>query len=298
MQLSENRICFIINPAADRNRSAQNINWIRKEASERWKSYEIVIIDEHERLDDVARSRARYFDIIVACGGDGTISQVVNGIANTDCILGVLPIGSGNDFAKSLKLKRSLPECMEILRTCRVTEIDLIRYRGDVSGWCANTIGLGLDGWANYYSHQINRVKGKAIYFLGALRAILSFRGAKMKLELQDKKMAKNLLMVTVCNGKWEGGSFLVAPEADMKDGIMNVLLIEKIPTYLLVAYLLRFKWGPKETMRGVHQINSKGVNIKSEKPLAVHRDGEQLGTGIRQLQLTVKEKVLNVIIP
>lgn len=297
MQNQSTRICFIFNSAANRNRSLRHIDWLRREASSKWKKYEIVIAQENESLAGLANSKSKFFDVIVACGGDGTISQIVNSLAKTDTALGVLPIGSGNDFVKSLNLNKSLPECLEIIHQNHTSTIDLIRYEGDVEGWCANTIGMGVDGLANYYAHQ-SSLRGHIRYYYGALKAILKFRGCSMEIQSDESSYKDDIVMATICNGKWEGGSFLVAPNADMKDGILDVLSIKKIPLPLLISYLLRFRWGPANWMRGIEAFTTERIEISTSVPVAVHRDGEHLGTGIRHLKFTVEKNALKVLIP
>lgn len=298
MQNQNIRVCFIFNPAANRNRSLQHIDWLRREASTLWNNYEIVIAKESDSLADLAQSKSKHFDIIVACGGDGTISQIVNGLTETGAALGVLPIGSGNDFVKSLKLNKSLPECLEIIHQNHTSNIDLIRYEGDAKGWCANTIGLGVDGLANFYAHQTTWLKGKISYYYGALKAILNFRGCKMKIRSKEFSNENDFAMVTICNGKWEGGSFLVAPNANMRDGKSDVLIIQKVPVLLLLIYLLRFRWGPAQWMKGIKSFRTKQIEITTSVPIAVHRDGEHLGTDIRHLKLTVEQNTLKVLVP
>ncbi|WP_234570606.1 diacylglycerol/lipid kinase family protein [Rhodohalobacter sp. 614A] len=298
MQNQNTRICFIINPAADRHRSAKNAEWLRQEASKLWKNHEIVIADKRDSLSGLARKKSKEFDVIVACGGDGTISQIVNGLAKTSGTLGVLPIGSGNDFVKSIGLKKSLTECLKVLHQNHTTKIDLIRYEGDIQGWCVNTIGIGIDGWANFYAHQTSWLKGRITYYYGALKAILKFHGSEMQIKSHNDEEKNNFLMITACNGKWEGGSFLVAPDADLQDGELDILTVKKVPQLLLLAYLLRFRWGPAKWMKGVEKSRTTNLEISSAVPLAVHRDGEHLGTDIRKLKLTVEKNSLNVIVP
>lgn len=298
MQNQQTRICFIVNPAANADRSLHHIDWLRQEASSLWKNFEIVIAEKHQSLDKLAKAKSKNFDVIVACGGDGTISQIINGLAQTDTILGVLPIGSGNDFVKSLGLNKTLPECLEIIYQNHITRIDLIRYKGDAEGWCANTIGMGIDGWANFYAHQTSWIKGQLKYYWGALRAIINFRGSQMKIQSAEFSGKDHFIMATICNGQWEGGSFFVAPDADMSDGMMDVLSIEKIPTFLLICYLLRFRWGPAPWMKGIKRFRTERIELKSSAPVAVHRDGEHLGTDIRHLKFLVQKKALRVLTP
>lgn len=297
MQNQDIHICFIFNPAANRNRAPQHIDWLRREASALWKHYEIVIAEEGESLADLAQSKSKFFDVIVACGGDGTISQIINGLAQTDTALGVLPIGSGNDFVKSLGLNKTLPECLEIIHKNHNTKIDLIRYEGDAEGWCANTIGMGVDGLANFYAQQTS-LKGRIRYYVGALKAILKFRGCRMKIRSEECSDENDFLMATICNGKWEGGSFLIAPKAKINDGQLDILTIKKVPIALLIIYLMRFRWGPAEWMKGIKTFRTKSIELSSAEPVAVHRDGEHLGTDIRHLNFTVEQNALRVLTP
>lgn len=298
MQRNSTRICFIFNPAADRNRSQQHIKWLNKAAHERWKAPEIYIIGKNEDITETAHEKSHQFEVVVACGGDGTIHKVINGITGTETALGVLPIGSGNDFVKSAGLNKTPAECLHIIDRGLRQRIDLIRFEGDVSGWCANTIGMGLDGWANYYAHQNSLLKGGLRYIYGAIRAAITFKGTRVILEIDGNVEQGELLMVTACNGKWEGGNFLVAPHANNSDGKLDLLTISTMPLAQILAYLPRFKWGPSAHMNGVSVSTFRHLRYSSNKPIAVHCDGEELGTHIRDLRLFVSEKILDLIVP
>ena len=157
---------------------------------------------------------------------------------------------------------------------------------------------MGLDGLANYYAHKFQSGSGPLVYFWSALKAILTFQGSVIELLADGIKTEQKLLMVTACNGKWEGGTFHVAPNADMRDGLIDLLIVEKIPIHLLVTYLIRFQKGPSHKMKGIRLSKTKSIELFSKKGLAVHSDGEHLGSDIRHLKLSIKSKVLSVIVP
>lgn len=296
MKKSNTRICFIVNPVADRKRSARYIDWIKNESKKRWNYYEINITQKNQNVSGLAKSKSQTFDVIVACGGDGTVNQVVNGIVGTGTTLGVLPIGSGNDFVKSLKLPDSLPECFELLYLEHSVLIDLIRYTGDVKGWSANTMGIGLDGLANFYAGSYKFLRGHLIYIMGALKAAFKFRGAEIKLDVDGKKLDGNYLMVTACNGKWEGGNFHLVPEAELTDGVLHLFTIKKIPLPTILAYLPALRYGPSPGMKGLNTVKAGRVKLKSKTGLSVHNDGEHLGESIKDLEIEIRKKVLSVI--
>jgi diacylglycerol kinase (ATP) len=296
MEKKSTSVCFLVNPIAGKNRSVKHIDWLQKEAAERWKTFEIVITGKGEPVPDLARSKSEQFDMIVACGGDGTVNQVINGIAGRDVIFGVLPIGTGNDFAKSLNLPESLSGCLDLLYLESTLKADLVRCEGDASLWCANTLGIGLDGLANFYSKKYKRIQGSAVYVLGAIKAALSFRGAWLKMTINGKEVQGKYLMATICNGKWEGGKFHLAPDASIFDGKLELVTINKISIPKVFAYLLAFKKGPAPWMKDLDSRSFETFELKSDTPLAAHADGELLGTSIKHLKVWIEKESLRVV--
>lgn len=296
MKKSSTTVCFIVNPTAGKNRSVKHIDWLNKAAHERWEDFEIVITRKNESVVELATEKAGLFDMIVACGGDGTINQVLNGIAGSDTILGILPIGTGNDYVKSLNLNRTLPECLDLIYKQKTTFVDLIRCSGDIDYWSANTLGIGLDGWANYYSKSFKWIKGPLIYLLGALKAAFTFRGASLQLTVDGEQMDGKYLMVTACNGKWEGGKFYLAPNASLTDGTIDLVTIKKMSIPSILVYLPRFRWGPASWMKNLQTHSAEKIILKSDIPLAVHADGEHLGTEIRYLEVQAIKSYLEVV--
>ncbi len=296
MNESRTSICFIINPGAGKQEKSALIQTIREESEKRWSRFEIVTAKPDESLSQVARIKAENFDIIVACGGDGTVNSVVNGLAETDAIMGVLPIGTGNDFAKAIKVKVPLSESFDILENGKIAPIDLVRYTGDYSGWSANTLGIGLDGLANYYSKSYKNLSGPIVYVIGAVKSAWKFRGCNVKLSIDGVTQTDHFLMMTVCNGKWEGGKFYLAPDADLSDGLANLITIKKIPFLKILFYLPFFRWGPRKWMSELETTLCKEINFESDEPLTAHADGEHVGSDIKSMNIRVEPGKLDVI--
>lgn len=296
MQKNKSRICFIINPTANRRRSLRHFSTLQKEIDRRWTNAEIVFTSSEKPVEVLAHEKGDQFDIVVACGGDGTVSQVASGLIGTPAALGVIPIGSGNDFVKTVHLDKSITECLDILLKGTITEIDMIRFSGDAEGWCINTIGMGLDGLANYHAGRSTILKGFLMYVVGALKACFTFRGTKMTINIDGEKFENDYLMITLCNGKWEGGQFYVAPDAVMDDGLLDLLMVKKLPLYLILTYLPRFKTGPKKSMKGIRTIRCKELELTSEDPIYVHADGEHISGAVQHLKLAVVEKALRIV--
>lgn len=296
MKKSCSSICFLLNPAAGKKDPEVLYRSIQKEAEARWDTIEVVTIQPNDSVAELAKQKAEKFDIIVACGGDGTVNSVVNGLAGTTAVLGVLPIGTGNDFAKAIQVNSSLLQCFDILETKEAIPIDLIQYSGDADGWCANTLGVGLDGLANYYSKSYKWLTGPIVYVIGAVKAAWDFRGTTIELTVDGETSTKKMVMITACNGKWEGGKFYLAPEADLTDGLINFITIGKISFPRILFYLPFFRWGPKTWMKELNSELVRNIEVKSAQPVAVHADGEHIGSDIKTLNVRIVPGALKVI--
>ena len=298
MKKNDKGICFIYNPSAGRGRTGQYLDRIRSKAEEYWENPVFRVTQKESDIEEFARSAAQDFGLVVGCGGDGTMNLVINGIAGSNAHLGVLPLGNGNDFANALGLPRDPFKALELIYKGKRGPLDLIRCKGDTETWCVNTLGAGLDGWANYYASEFTKVRGQAVYVLGILKAVYYFRGSNMRLFIDEEKIEKELLMVTVCNGPEEGGGFKVSPGASNSDGLIDLLTIEKMSVARILWYLPKFLFQPGKKLKGVKRVRCKKVTIESDTPLAVHCDGQGLGTEIETLSAEIHPGMLQVIVP
>lgn len=295
MEKEERSICFIFNPSANRKRAERELHWLQEQTKTLWKNVHIHYLSPADNINIIVNELADRFDVIVGCGGDGTISRVLNGAVGTDVTIGLLPIGSGNDFAKAIHLPGDLDECLQIIKEGTSKEIDLLKVSGDSDTWCCNTLGFGFDGWANYHSARIKKFKGGIVYVMGALKAAFTFGGMRLNLKTDQETLEGDFLMVTACNGPVEGGNFKVAPHAINDDGWLDVLLIEKMTLIRLLWLLPRVPFGVKESWHGVRFLRCHELNIKSDIPVAVHCDGELLGTKIKNLNVKLHHKAVKV---
>lgn len=244
------------------------------------------------------RERLKKAGWVIACGGDGTVHQVCNLIAGQNITLGVIPLGNGNDFSEMLDIPSNPEECIHIFKRGKTKAIDLIRSRGDLNCWCINTVGMGLDGLANRYTQRYKPRFGSAAYIIGAIMSALVSRPEEVKMKLDSRKSNDRLLMLTVCNGFREGGKFIVAPDARINDGYLDILRISPMNKLRLLVSLPRFIHRfPKNFSKAGLQKNHVAV-LDFKKPVAIHVDGEYSSRNIQYLRLECIPKAQNVFIP
>lgn len=298
MRKSDDRVCFILNTKAQNGRAGRKIEWLKKEAELRWENFEIHLTGELGTVTELTSKDYQKYDIVVACGGDGTLHNAINRALHENIVVGLIPMGSGNDFAKAIHLPKDLEECLDIIQAKKTQKIDLIECSGDVDRWCVNTLGIGFDGLANSYNSKMKRFVGKFGYHIGALVAAFKFKGSHMELSVDGKVTSRKMLMVTACNGPIEGGSFVVGPDAKIDDGLIDLLTIEPTPIVKLLYYIPRFRNGIPRNLDTAVSVKCSQIKIHSKTPVSVHGDGERLGSDIQNLEINLHPRVLNVVVP
>jgi diacylglycerol kinase (ATP) len=252
-----------------------------------------------EDLHRLTKEMVQKFDIVVACGGDGTVNEVFHAAYKSEVILGVLPIGSGNDFAKAMGFSTNPEVAIEQLRSSSPQKVDLVEYNANANkGIMANTMGVGFDGLVNFEASRIRRVKGSLIYILAALRASLKRKPSKFTIISDGALHEEHLLMLTLANGSVEGGNFKVAPHANPTDGYLEVLSVKPMNLINLLVLLPLFLIGKQQISRKVSYTRAKKLSFVMETPQHVHVDGEFIGDNIFTISVEVLTGAVSVLRP
>jgi diacylglycerol kinase (ATP) len=296
MDMATSDICFLFNAFSNSGKTTSLEQEFRYHVRIRWPDAKIIKTKPDEIFWSGLQNRLQGTDTIVACGGDGTVHHAGNLAVKLGAILGVIPIGSGNDFAHLLEIPHSLTKALDHLKTSGTRWIDLIKIDGDIQCYCLNTAGVGLDGLANHYTEIYKKKIGKAGYVAGALKAVFKSIGIEMALTIDEKKSGEKLLMVTACNGKREGGSFRVAPDASPDDGLIDLLRLRPMMLPALLIALPAFMlYGPTEVF-SIERTRCKRLEIQCAQPVHIHVDGEYSDVKIRNVIFQIKPSALQVI--
>ncbi len=237
------KICVILNPSAG---SAENTEVLR-EKLERLGSCEFETTAEPGDAQKFShRAASDGCDLIISAGGDGTLNEVVNGIAeqNSQCRVGIIPLGTGNDFARSINLPAKVDECLEIIARGQTKAIDLVRVTSDQVRYFVNVSAGGFSGVVDEkLTTEIKKSWGPLAYLRGAAAALPELRAYETTIIFDDAEtVAMNLYNVIIANGRYVAGGIPVAPEAIINDGVVDVFLVPEKPAAeltVLVALML-----------------------------------------------------------
>lgn len=288
-----NSYCFLYNPSTNRRKSGHKFEKLKRNI-ENWENVVYKESKNRDHLKSLARKAAQNFDVVVACGGDGTVRDVAVAIHNTKARLGVVPLGSGNDFTKSLGLPKDLSAILQVLHKGESRKIDLGKCN---DFYFINTLGFGFDGLTNLYASQSTISWGTLRYILAALKTAYHIKPFKARIEVDGKIVpVKEWLMLTVANGRVEGGNFIVAPNASLYDNRFTFLSVEAVSKSILPFLLPIFLAGCPELSSKVSSQEGQHFSIEFDHPIHIHTDGEQIVTEDTRFSIQVIPDALEVL--
>jgi len=294
----------VLNPAAGRGAAARALDPIAREFHHQGWSVEV---ERTERPGHGAELAARAVQAgaqrIVAVGGDGTVHDVANGLLRhglggrgEDVALGVVPIGSGNDFAKLVGVYRHTPvRAVRRLVTAQTARFDAGLVCDE---YFVNSVGFGFGPEVVRVRNAMPGLSGFASYFVPVLRAFARFRPPRLEVRARGFAETGNMMMVEVCNGTTAGGSYRFAPDAQPGDGRLDVCLVRRVSLLRFLMALPRVMRGTHATMREVALFQTREVAIRSlDGPLLLHVDGELREPDARECTVRVEPGRLKVMV-
>jgi YegS/Rv2252/BmrU family lipid kinase len=291
---------FIINPAAgSRNRTDDYSEIIHKTCRELGLDYDIRVSTAPGECTRFTREAAETGEEyrIYACGGDGTLNEVVQGAAGHDNVaVTVYSGGSGNDFVKLFDDPQAFFQLDRLLDAEEAT-FDLIRCNDDIS---LNICSVGLDARigtdvSNY--KRLPLLHGFRAYVASTVVNVIKRIAEHYVVEINGKRIDGEQTMICVCNGRYYGGGFNPVPEADPSDGLLDVLLVKKVSRAQVLGVVGKYKDGRyKELPHLVRHYRTKSVKILCDKPTPVSLDGEMRTA--QEITMSVADEKLRFFYP
>lgn len=305
---------FIVNPnsrSGTGTRIWKDLNLILNSRNILYEAFFTEYAGHAVELAKTLSSRASATNIIslIAVGGDGTIQEVLSGITHLSHIrFGYIPTGSGNDFCRSMKLPQNPKEALESILTSDktipmdVAEITCGGYKSRFGVSC----GIGFDAAVCHevgispLKKTLNRIGlGKLAYLLIGVKQLLFLPPAAISLESdKGKKYSfQKVFLTAVMNQKYEGGGFKFCPDADSSDQLLDVIIVEGMCRPKLIFCLFLSIFGHHTHFQGVHLFRCQKLTVKSDKALAIHKDGESSGFQ-KEFSVALAKESLLVIRP
>ena len=287
------RAIAIVNPAAGNGAGARIALRLAAELAAAGMSVDVVTTPgpgEAARLASDAVEDG--YERVIAVGGDGTANEVANGLVDTDVALALYPIGSGNDFARALGYPRKRAQVPRFLAQARDRRIDV----GEVNGRIfLNAAGVGIDGHVAERIIASARVVGPTLgYFVGALVSIATYRPRPMRVRIDGTASDGKRLIVVAANGTHFGRGMHVAPNAELDDGLLDIVVGGDLGRWASLVALAKLYRGTHVDGRTILAFRARSLDVDLDEPLPMQADGE--ASRAAELHVRVRPRALTVV--
>ena len=282
------KTAFLVNPASDGGATGKRWPEIARRAADRGLNGDAFLSERPEHLAELAREAAiGGARLIVVVGGDGTVNEVVNGIAEVDDVeLAIIHRGTGGDFVRTFDIPHSLDGALDVATGNTTRQIDLGRatyhsWAGpEETHWFANIASAGMSGAVAKRVNETGKaLGGKASYAWGTVAVFSRWRNVQLTVRVGDEERSGPMYDVMVANGRYLGGGMKMTPEAEPDDGLFDVLLIGDVTKRDLMLTLPKIYRGTHLPHPKAELLRGSRVSIDAPIPLPVQLDGEQPGT-------------------
>ena len=301
------RCTIILNPWAGKGAAGARRPALEQALTAAQIDYELLVTHARGGATELAwQAAVRGAETIVAVGGDGTINEIVNGIKGAEqengqrARLAIVPIGTGSDFVRVLAGVEAGDVVGAVARIVagrtQVVDLGHVSVVGYEPRFFINGLGMGLDAQVAVEASQITSVSGMAVYFLAIIRALAKYRANPMTVQYDQEKLRRRLLFASVANGRFQGGGFMLTPNADIADGLLDLCLIENLRLDQIIRYLPRLIEGTHVTLKQATMGRARQVHVESATPIPVATDGEVIATNAREITVDVAAAALDVV--
>lgn len=303
------RYKIILNPQSGKGATGRRVAEIEQALHEVGLNYHLSLTERPWHAVELAQAAvADGYDVIVAVGGDGTVNETVNGLLSCqdqngkNAVLGVLPVGRGNDFCFANRIPLDFKTACQTLAAGRVRTIDAGRItckQEAIRRYFGNGVGIGFDAVVSRLANQA-RLSGFLGYFIAALQTMyIYYQAPEMQIELSNEVIRQRSLMVSIMNGRRAGGGFLMAPHGNPGDGVFDLCIAKNISKAGILRLIPRFMQGTQETHPAIQVKKDTCVTVRAlDGRLPVHVDGEVLYTDVQEIRVEILPGCLQVIAP
>jgi len=286
----------IFNPNAGQGAAARREGAVRAALQAVELPFELVHTERvgHARELAAQAAAAHRYRVVVAVGGDGTINEVVNGLLGSDTPLGLMPIGTGNDFVKMIDLAPNQPKvAAERLRDGVVRPVDVGVANGRAF---LDALGTGFAAQVTVETLRPTRLRGFAVYLVALVRALAHYKSPVMRVSYENQTIEQRMLLTAVGNGRCQGGGFWVTPDAIIDDGLLDLCVCGYMRTDEILRHVPKVLKGTHGRLKQVQMARVRHVTIEARAGMPVHLDGELLGIDVRHVDVEVRPGAITLL--
>lgn len=226
---------------------------------------------------ELAREAGQRGRVVLAVGGDGIAGGIGGALSGTGATLGLVPAGRGNDFARALGLPRDPAALARVLLHGEPRPVDTIEVSSAVHDRTVvlGSVYAGVDALANRHANRSRLLRGSASYYAGGLRAVTTWRPARYRVTVDGEEHPHTGYTVVAANSGYYGSGRLIAPDARVDDGLLDVVMIRRAPRRLFFALMNELKAGAHVRRPQVRILRGREIRIEADREIPYGTDGE-----------------------
>ena len=306
----EKKIFVIVNPASSHGKTGKRWAGIKVQLHAGGLHFDYALTERPGEGTGLCRDALEAgYNTLVAVGGDGTLNEVVNGFFAVDgetrkrAAVGLITMGTGGDFARTVQLPRNVPEAVQRIARCqlRCLDVGMITFQGSggetTKRYFCNIVDVGLGGFlVNRTRNHAKALGGTLFFLLNTLVSLALYQNQKVSVVVDDGFHWQGKAVTIVAgNGQYFGGGMRITPLASLDDGLLDFLFITDMHKAKLIANLYRVYKGKHLEISGVKFIRGRKIRIESPNEILLEMDGEQPGK--TPVEIEIMPQVLNYII-
>jgi diacylglycerol kinase (ATP) len=285
--MSEKAVVFLVNPASDNGATGKRWPELAHRAARLGLTGETLFSERPGHLIELARSAVDGgATLVVAVGGDGTLNEVVNGIAGRDVDLATIPLGTGMDFGRTYGIPTKFEDAVRLALDGAPRTIDAgrVSYRTwggeDAERWFANVGSVGMSGAVAQRANGMSKaLGGKATFFYALTRVFLEWENTDVTVRFDGEERHGKMHDVIVANGVWHGGGMMLAPDARPDDGVFDVIMIGDVGKVDFLTTAPKLYKGRHVGHPKIEVVRTARVEVDAAERLPIELEGEQVGT-------------------
>jgi YegS/Rv2252/BmrU family lipid kinase len=284
---NNNRTILIINPNAGMSRLA----FLKRNLWKYRDELDYTTFEDIQQFRSFMRKNIGNYDIFIAAGGDGTVNSLATELKGTEKILGVLPVGSGNGFAREMGFRKDIETMVESVRKKDIIDIDVLSVNNVT---CINVAGIGLDSYVAHDFHGLEK-RGFWNYAITSFRIAFTMKPFKIWINIEGEKREEDLYMLSIANTRQFGNNALIVPGAFPNDGLFNIALVKPMPPALIPFFVVKMMTGTLSESKYLKYIaTGNKITVRSEET-RYHVDGEPLNFQ-GEVEVTISKGSLKVL--
>ena len=287
----KDKALFIINPISGTGKQGAFLSVLSQVFDNTKYLYDTVYTEYGGHATELSRQAVNKYSLVVAVGGDGTVNEVVKGLDDSDCVMGIVPVGSGNGLARHLRLPMKIREALLVIKEGRTQTIDTATLNGTPF---VNVAGVGFDA---HIAHMFanSKKRGPIPYAKIATVEFQKYQSKKYEVTIDGKTYHIKAFLISFANSTQFGNNAYISPNAIINDGLLDFCIMSEFPKIEAGQMAMKLFNKSMDKSKYMNIIRGTQISIKSENGLKGHIDGEPINLP-NQIEVKINKASLKVI--